>query len=144
METSHHTTGFRVLVALEIFDAIGEFGGGIPLLLDPSGSLLGVNVSMFPGIPVSDFLLVGLWLTVIYGIGSCLVAFLLWRRHALAIPLAALGAAIWLGWVALEVIVWGASSFTVPWLVPPVVVLGLLALPAVHTDARSAAPQGSS
>ncbi len=81
-ETSHHTTGFRVLVALAIFDAIGGFVGGIPLLLDPSGSLLGLNVSMFPGIPVSDFLLVGLWLTVIYGIGSCLVAFLLWQRHA--------------------------------------------------------------
>lgn len=136
--------GTRVLIGLEIFDAIGGFVGGIPFLLDPSGSLLGVSVSMFPGLPVSDFLLVGLWLTAIYGIGSCLVAVLLWRRHRWAVSLAAIGAAVWLGWVALEVVVWGASSFIVPWLVPPLAVFALVALPAVRAGARSRAAEGSS
>ncbi len=123
---------------------MGGFVGGIPLLLDPSGSLLGVNVSMLSGLPVRDFLLVGLWLSAVYGVGSCLVAYLLWRRHRWAFPLAAVGAAVWFGWIVFELILWGPSGFVVPWIVPPIAVFALLALPRVRAYTRTATAQGSS
>ncbi len=116
------------LVGVEVFDAVGGFAGAIPWLIDPSGALLGVSVSMFPGMPVGNFLLVGLGLFAIYGIGSLLVAYLLWVRHPWAWPLA----------------IWGPSGFIVPWLVPPLVVFALLAVPSVRSYVTSEGAQGSS
>lgn len=37
---------------------------------------MGVGVSMFPGLAVGDFLLVGLRLFAIYGVGASLIAYL--------------------------------------------------------------------
>ena len=64
----------KVLIGNELLDALGGFVGGLPLLPDPSDALLGVGVSMFPGLAVGDFLLVGLWLFVIYDVSACLIA----------------------------------------------------------------------
>ncbi len=144
MEASARPGWIKLLVGIGLFDALGGFAGGVPFLLDPSGRLLGVNVSMFPGLPVADFLLVGLWLFAISGVGACLIAYLLWIRHPWSSPLAILQAAIWFAWIVYELVLWGASSFIVPWIVPPIVVFALLALPTVRGYARGAVAQGSS
>lgn len=144
MEPIARPAWIKLLIGVELFDAIGGFAGGVPFLLDPSGALLGVNPSMFSGLPVADFLLVGLWLFAIYGVGACLIAYLLWIRHPWSFPLALLQAAIWFVWIIYELVLWGPSSFIVPWILPPTVVFALLALPAVRGYVRGAVAQGSS
>ena len=66
----------KVLIGIDPLDALEGFVGGLPLLPDPSDALLGVGVSMFPGLAVGDFLLVGLRLFAIYGVGASLIAYL--------------------------------------------------------------------
>jgi hypothetical protein len=99
----------RTVVGLEIFGALGGFAGGIPFLLDPSGKILGSLVSVLKGTPISDYFLVGLWLTGIFGVGGLLVASLVWTSRAFARPLGYLLGSAAVFWVTIENIVFGPS-----------------------------------
>jgi len=67
-------------VGLLAFLALGGFIGGIAFVTDPTGASLGARLAWLEKTPVSDFLLPGLFLLVVYAIGSLvLIAGLLWR-----------------------------------------------------------------
>lgn len=125
-------TSLKLLFGLELFDAVGGFVGGVPLLADLSGKTLGVTTSMLAGLPVNDYFVVGLWLFFVYGIGSLLVAYMLWTNHSLAIPLAILESGVWFFWVLFETVIWGPNSYVLPWLVPPLLIFLLLSFPSVR------------
>ena len=62
------------------FLSIGGVVGGVSFVVDRSGAGLGAKLSWLEQTPVSDFLLPGLFLLVVYGIGSAiLMAGLTWR-----------------------------------------------------------------
>lgn len=62
------------------FLSVGGFFGGISFVLDPTGAGLGAKLSWLEQTPVNDFLLPGLFLLGMYGVGtSVLMAGLLWR-----------------------------------------------------------------
>ena len=68
------------LLALMGFLAIGGFVGGISFVVDPTGAGLGVKQSWLEQTPVSDYLLPGVFLLVVYAIGSAIMmAGLAWR-----------------------------------------------------------------
>lgn len=131
----------RTLAGVEAFNASCGFAGGTALLLDPSGALLRMSPGMFPGLPVSDFFLVGLWLFVVFGVGSSLVAYLVWTKHGLAASLALLEATIWIGWISYEMMLWATrmAMFITPWFVPSFVVIALLLSPSVRLELRGIA-----
>jgi hypothetical protein len=69
-----------LVVALLAFLAIGGFIGGVAFVTDPTGASIGAQLTWLAETPVSDFLLPGLFLLVVFAIGSvALIAGLLWR-----------------------------------------------------------------
>src|SRR3954454_10780526 len=67
-------------VALLTYLAIGGLVGGVAVITDCTGASIGARLSWLDGTPVSDFLLPGLFLLMVFGIGSIVViAGLLWR-----------------------------------------------------------------
>lgn len=122
------------VTALLVVEALcGFFGylGGIMFFVDPSGKTYGLDVTL-PSLPVRDFLLVGLWLFVVYGVGFSLVTYALRTRKTWG-WIAGVGLSlVWIGWIAVETYLLGVSPFIDVWLVPPVLGLILLFLPRVR------------
>ncbi len=61
------------LVGAMAFLALGAFVGGISFVADPSGAGLGARLSWLDETPVNDFLLPGVFLLLVFGIGTLLV-----------------------------------------------------------------------
>ena len=66
---------------LQIFIGIGAVPAGIAMITDPSGSNLGMPVEMLINSPFSDFLIPGILLLVVNGIGSLLGGMASFRRY---------------------------------------------------------------
>jgi hypothetical protein len=77
MPEAARSRGWIALLVVEGFSSFCGFLGGVALLADPSGGLLGVPLRSFEGLPIDDFLLPGLWLFTVYGIGFALATHLL-------------------------------------------------------------------
>ncbi len=88
----------RLAVVLETFLGLGAMAGSAPLMLAPDGHLLGMTTRMLSGTPFHSYLVPGILLFTVIGLGSMLVAAITVRRHPIA-PLAAIG-------VGLSLIVW--------------------------------------
>ncbi|UNK16493.1 hypothetical protein MNQ98_18540 [Paenibacillus sp. N3/727] len=63
-----------ILVCLQIFMGIGALFGGGALILDPSGDLIDMPVSMIKGSIFSNFLIPGILLFFVFGVIPCFVA----------------------------------------------------------------------
>ncbi len=90
----------RFLVGVLTFQGVSGIGGGLGLSLDPSGQSVGIPLEWLQGSPFSDYLVPGLVLLVLLGIGPLVAAFGAWtgRRWSWATSLlVAAGLLIWLG-----------------------------------------------
>ncbi len=131
MDRSAHRTAVRALHAVEALCAFFGYLGGVMFFVDPSGKTYGLDVTPAK-LPVSDFLLVGLWLFVVYGVGFSVVTYALRERKSWG-WIGAVGLSfVWVGWIAVETYLLGVSPFIDVWLVPPVLGLVLLFLPGVR------------
>jgi hypothetical protein len=65
----------KILIALLVFYGILGLISGSLLILDPSGGLLGFTPDIKDKIPFHTFLPVGLFLFLIYGLGSITIAY---------------------------------------------------------------------
>lgn len=74
------TVMLLVLSACILFLSIMGIGGGISMLSDPSGASLGMDTTMLANTPFPNYLVPGIWLTVVYGIGGFLLLYALWLR----------------------------------------------------------------
>lgn len=61
---------YIILGAIQIFTAAGAIPAGILYLLDPSGSKMGTSTDMLTNSPFSTFLVPGLFLLLINGVGN--------------------------------------------------------------------------
>lgn len=85
----------------------GGLYGGIFFVLDPSGASMGVPLSLLQGLPLSDFLLPGLFLLAVMGLAPLALVVAVWRRRPWTWP-ALLGlSAVLLLWLAGEFVLWG-------------------------------------
>jgi hypothetical protein len=123
-----------VLLFVEGFSSFCGFVGGIPLVLDPTGKLLGLPLRMLSSlpIPVHDFLLPGLWLLFVYGVGFTFLTYLLWSGRRYAWPLALVLCVVWLGWITFEMIFFGPSPLIWIWYAPQIAALILLLRPDIR------------
>ena len=121
--SSQHDRYAKWAVALEILLGVGALAGGAALVLGPRGEILPLPVSALAGSPFDTYLVPGLILFAVLGLGPLVAAALAWRRHALA-PLAAcvVGMAL-LVWLAVEIAIIGFSM--TPPLQPFYLVLGV-------------------
>jgi hypothetical protein len=65
----HRPDALWPLLAIMAFLSVGGFVGGIPMLQDPTGGLIGAQTTWLEETPVDDFLLPGIFLTAVYGVG---------------------------------------------------------------------------
>jgi hypothetical protein len=95
---------------LEVILGVGALAGGAALIAGPRGEIMPLPLSALRGSPFDTYLLPGLVLFGVLGLGPLLAARLAWIRHSLA-PLAALatGGAL-LIWVAVEIAIIGYSN----------------------------------
>ena len=58
------------MAILQLFIGLGAIGGGLGLVLEPSGANIGMPLEMLNHSPFSDFLVPGLVLLIVNGFGS--------------------------------------------------------------------------
>jgi len=122
------------LGVLQIFISLGGLGGGGGLVADPSGGYLGMSTDALANSPFRDYLVPGLFLLVVNGIGHMVAGVFSLRRTPSFSGLATgLGLVLML-WITCQVYWIGLTS----WLQPLYFTLGLLelslGLAAGHSD----------
>ncbi|MEK3874928.1 hypothetical protein [Paenibacillus sp. FSL M7-0420] len=70
----------RVLVVLQGFLSLGAIAGGLALLTDPSGELLGMPATAMARMPFHSFAVPGLLLLSVFGMLPLLVLYGLWKQ----------------------------------------------------------------
>ena len=104
----------KLCIALLVLLGLGAIGGAAFMVTDPDGSSMQWDVSMLAGSPFSDFLIPGLLLGGLFGIGSFVVAGLGLARFRIAPFLAfAIGCAQMI-WIVVELAIIGEFSFLHP------------------------------
>jgi len=91
-------TYYLLIVAL-LFQGVSGIGGGIVLLADPSGALIGLPGGLLAGSPVRDYTIPGLILLAVLGVVPVVVGLGLWVRRTWA----------WYGAVSLGMAILGLS-----------------------------------
>ncbi len=97
------------LGAIQAFIGLGALGGGFMLVRDPSGSALELPMSLLEGSPFPDFLIPGMFLLAVNGVGSMIGAGLSFTRRRYAQEIAIVLGAILVAWIVIQVVI--ISSF---------------------------------
>ena len=99
------------LLAVLIFQGLSGLAGGFGLVGDPSGAALGMPLEWLDGSPFSTYLVPGLILLVVLGIGPLIVAFMVVRaKTGAGWASVATGIAL-LVWIGVEVAIIGYQPF---------------------------------
>ena len=120
-EKPHRPRAIIALVVLHVLLGVGAIGGAAPLIVDPSGRMMGVPLTMLDGLPFRTFLVPAIALSVMLGVLPLVVAFGLLRLERLGFlerlnpiksrrwPFAAsLFVGVYLvGWTSGEMLLWG-------------------------------------
>ena len=93
------------LGSLQAFIGLGALAGGFGLVKDPSGSALGVPLSFLEGSPFPDFLIPGIFLLAVNGVGSMIGAVLSFTRRRYAQEIAIVLGAILVAWIVIQVVI---------------------------------------
>ena len=91
------------LGALQVFIGVGGVAGGFGLVTEPSGSNLGFQVELLSKSPFSDYLIPGIFLLAVNGIGSLAGGVLSFSRNRHAGMCAGALGAILMIWIAAQV-----------------------------------------
>jgi len=93
---------------LQLLIGLGAVGGGLVLILDPSGSNLGIPVELLKSTPFSTYLVPGIVLLMVNGLGSLVGAAASFTRHRFAGETAMALGVFLVAWIMLQVY-WFAS-----------------------------------
>jgi len=123
MTQKHTSYSLYTLIILMLFQGISGLIGGIALVIDPSGELLQMPLSMLEGSPFDTFLIPGIILLTILGIFPMCVVYGLWVRLNRAWMGSLLVSAALIIWIGVEI--WMVGYHTEP---PLQLIYGLLGL----------------
>jgi len=123
MTQKHTSYSLYTLIILMLFQGISGLIGGIALVIDPSGELLQMPLSMLEGSPFDTFLIPGIILLTILGIFPMCVVYGLWVRLNWAWMGSLLVSAALIIWIGVEI--WMVGYHTEP---PLQLIYGLLGL----------------
>ena len=108
---------------LQIFIGIGAVPSGITMITDPRGSGLGMPIEILINSPFSDFLIPGIFLLAINGIGSLLGGIASFQRYRFAGEIAVVLGTFLIIWIVAQV--WWMG---VHWLHIMYIILGIVEL----------------
>jgi len=98
-----------LLIILLVFLSLsGLFG--ILFLIDPSGELVEMPLSHLDKLPINNFFLPGLYLLIVYGIGSLIIVYGILRQFSWAPVAGLLLGLVLIGWVVGQIILWGEPA----------------------------------
>lgn len=125
--------GIFILMALLLLLGVSGIGGGLSMLADPSGDLLGLPLVLVESVNLRTYLLPGMFLLVVMGILPLVTAFKLWSGQQTAwIATAGLSILLIL-WICFQIVLWGAPILIqIIYLILGVVMLILSFLPSVR------------
>jgi lysylphosphatidylglycerol synthetase-like protein (DUF2156 family) len=126
------------LIILLILLSLGGSGGGIAMLIDPSGQMMGLPPDMLDGLPITSFILPGLFLTVVMGIAPLVITHGLWKRRSWAWIAALSLGTILVVWICLQIYLWGDPvAIQYIYLVLGLLIAGLSLLPHIRKRSLS-------
>jgi len=137
MKQAQKSYSLYFLMILMLFQGLSGLFGGIALVIDPSGELLQMPLSMLAGSPFNTFLIPGIILLIILGIFPMVIFYGLWKRTNWAWSGALMVSAALIIWIGVEIWMIGYHSE------PPLqliygllglILLGLVTLPSVHNQ----------
>lgn len=99
---------------IEAFTAIGAIPAGIIFLMDTSGAGMGNSTALLENSPFHTFLIPGLFLLIINGLGSATGAVYSFMKRPFAGPLGIILGIIMCLWIILQVNWIGLTSFLQP------------------------------
>lgn len=108
--TSPLSRATKTAVGVEILLSACALGGGLVLVIAPRGEIMPLPLSALAGSPFDTYLVPGLILFGVLGLGPLIAARLAWLRHPLAPTAAFVVGAGLLVWVAVEVAIIGYSN----------------------------------
>lgn len=127
------------LLVLATFIAIGAIAGGLAMLIEPDGRLLGWTPELLAGTPFTDFIAPGLLLLLIVGGEHLRAIALLSASHRLAPPVAATAAGALLVWLVAQMILIGFF-----WLQAVMLMVGLAEVTMALLSWRARSPAAES
>lgn len=110
---------------LQVFIALGAVPVGLNFILDPTGASLGFPLDWLADTLFKNYLIPGIFLFSVNGIGSLIGAFLTFRRHRLASLMAVGLGTFLLAWIVVQVFTLGPP---IHWLQVLYFVLGAVEL----------------
>jgi hypothetical protein len=108
-------SGFKWLGLLQALIGIGAVAGGLALILDPSGMRLGTPLEMLQETPFATFLVPGIVLFVVNGLGSLAGAAASFSQHRYAGELGIALGAFLIAWILVQVY-WMSGFHWLHWL----------------------------
>lgn len=106
METFNgNIKAYHGLGALQALIGLGAIGGGLLLVVDSSGNTLGVPSSLLEGSIFPNFLIPGIFLMVVNGLGSVMGAALSFTKSQYTQGIAILLGVIMVFWIVIQVII---------------------------------------
>ena len=94
---------FCGLGALQVLIGVGAVAGGLALVLDPSGQRLGTPIELLEKTPFATFLIPGIVLFIVNGLGSLAGAIASFARQRYAGGMALALGAFLVAWIAVQV-----------------------------------------
>ncbi len=105
---------YIALGVIQLFIAIGALPAGLLYITDPSGTELGVSTDMLANSPLPNFLIPGLCLFIIHGLGNLAASVFSFLRKPVSGYLGVFFGAAQLIWITVQVSWIGLISFMQP------------------------------
>jgi hypothetical protein len=105
---------YTILGSIQLLTALGAIPAGIGYLSDVSGKGMGVTTELLANSPLNSFLLPGLFLLFVNGLGSAAGALLSFKRQESAGPAGLILGILLSLWIIIQVYWIGFGSFLQP------------------------------
>ncbi len=102
------------LGTLQVFIGLGGVSGGWGLISEPNGANLGFPLELLDNTPFTNYLIPGIVLLAINGVGSLAGGILSFKRHSYASNMAIALGAFLMGWITAQVWWIGYSHWLQP------------------------------
>jgi len=100
-----------IAIGLELFTAVGAIPVGIQLLMDTTGKMVGFPPGWIEATPFGSYLLPGIYLLLVNGLGMLILAGLTFLRHWTAPWLTGILGVGLMIWIGVQLVVMPETSF---------------------------------
>ncbi len=101
---------YRILFFLHAFVGVGALGGGLGAILNPEGPM-GISTELLKGSPFNNYLIPGVILFVVIGIGNIISALMLRSKARFHLYISSVFSWALVIWIVVQCIIMGAVHF---------------------------------